>query len=171
MRSAPNDLALQSLAGAVGQRLIARGEMLATAESCTGGLISKLITDIAGSSRWFERGLTTYSNLAKQQLLGVPVEVLQQNGAVSAETVQAMAQGLLAAAPVQWTLAVSGVAGPDGGSPERPVGTVWLAWAGTHVATGSSRLLFPGDRDAVRRYTAEAALQGLLDLIEALAPQ
>ncbi|MBL6749171.1 MAG: CinA family protein [Nevskia sp.] len=167
MDTVPSDAALQALARTVGERLAARGEWLATAESCTGGLIAKLLTDIAGSSRWFERGAVTYSNLAKQQLLGVTGDVLQRSGAVSAETVQAMAQGLLARAPVQWTLAVSGVAGPDGGSTERPVGTVWIAWSGTRVASGASRFLFAGDRDAVRRRSAEAALRGLLDLVAA----
>lgn len=167
MDTVPSDADLQALARTVGERLAARGEWLATAESCTGGLIAKLLTDIAGSSRWFERGAVTYSNLAKQQLLDVPAEVLQRSGAVSAETVQAMAQGLLARAPVQWTLAVSGVAGPDGGTPERPVGTVWIAWSGTRVASGASRFRFDGDRDAVRRRSAAAALQGLLDLVAA----
>ncbi|HWY25262.1 MAG TPA: CinA family protein [Nevskia sp.] len=165
MISQPDDVTLQALARAAGEKLLARQQWLATAESCTGGLIAKLCTDIAGSSRWFERGLVTYSNAAKQDLLGVPAEVVQRAGAVSAETVQAMVQGMLAHAPVQWAIAVSGIAGPDGGTPEKPVGTVWIGWGGSEVAVSCSRFLFAGDRDAVRRLSAQAALQGLLDLL------
>ncbi|MDR3415697.1 MAG: CinA family protein [Nevskia sp.] len=161
------DSALQPLAHAVGARLLARREWLATAESCTGGLIAKLLTDIPGSSTWFERGLVSYSNRAKEDLLEVPAETLQRAGAVSAETVQAMVQGLLRRAPVQWALGVSGVAGPDGGTPAKPVGTVWIAWGGTAAAVSASRFLFDGDRDAVRRQSARVALEGLLALIEA----
>lgn len=163
--TALDDSALQSLAGEVGQRLLARGEWLATAESCTGGLISKLLTDVAGSSAWFERGLVTYSYSAKEQLLGVPEAVLQGSGAVSAETVQAMVQGLLLAAPAQWGIAVSGIAGPSGGTPDKPVGTVWIGWGGAAVAASCSRFQFPGGRDAVRRQAARAALEGLLQLL------
>ena len=166
MTSPPTDADLQNLARAVGERLLARGEWLATAESCTGGLIAKLCTDIAGSSGWFERALVTYSNAAKHGLLGLPLERLDgPPGAVSAETVQGMVQGLLAAAPVQWAIAVSGIAGPGGGSPEKPVGTVWIGWGGLDAAASSSRFLFAGDRDAVRRQSAQAALEGLLILL------
>jgi nicotinamide-nucleotide amidase len=161
----PDDNLLQALAQQVAQRLLARHEWLATAESCTGGLIAKLLTDGAGSSAWFERGLVTYSNASKEQLLGVPAEVLQASGAVSAEAVQAMVQGLLLAAPVQWGIAVSGIAGPAGGTPEKPVGTVWIGWGGAAVAGSVSRFLFAGDRDAVRRQAAQKALEGLLDLL------
>jgi nicotinamide-nucleotide amidase len=163
----PTDDALQTLARAIGERLLERGQWIATAESCTGGLIAKLFTDIAGSSGWFERGLVTYSNTAKQELLGVAADTLQRAGAVSAETVQQMVQGLLKAAPVQWEVAVSGIAGPGGGSPSRPVGTVWIGWGAAAMASSSSRFLFGGDRDAVRRYTAQAALQGLQALLQA----
>ncbi|GAC1621566.1 MAG: hypothetical protein NVS9B10_04520 [Nevskia sp.] len=152
-------------ARALGQCLIDRGEALATAESCTGGLIAKLLTDISGSSRWFERGLVTYSNEAKRELLGVPRETIDTQGAVSAATVVAMADGLLARAPVQWTISVSGIAGPDGGSADKPVGTVWIGWAGRGIATAASRFVFAGDRAAVREQAAAAALQGLLDLL------
>jgi nicotinamide-nucleotide amidase len=162
-----DDRGLITLARDVGDRLLVRQERLATAESCTGGLISKLITDVAGSSGWFERGLVTYSNMAKAELLGVPAQVLAQTGAVSGETVLAMAAGLLQRAPVAWTLAVSGIAGPDGGSVDKPVGTVWVAWAGKGVAGSASRFRFMGDRDAVRRQSAAAALRGLLDLFPA----
>lgn len=165
MESTPSDESLQAIVGQVGRRLLARGEWLATAESCTGGLIAKLLTDGAGSSAWFERGLVTYSNASKEQLLGVPAEVIQAAGAVSAETVQAMVQGLLLAVPVQWGIAVSGIAGPGGGTPDKPVGTVWIGWGGSAVAGSVSRFLFPGDRDAVRRQAALAALRGLLQLL------
>jgi nicotinamide-nucleotide amidase len=165
MGPALSDESLQALARQAGERLLARGQWLAAAESCTGGLIAKLCTDIPGSSRWFERGLVTYSNAAKQELLKVPAAVIEAAGAVSAATVCAMAQGLLAAAPVQWALAVSGIAGPDGGSADKPVGTVWIAWAGADVSVSASLFQFAGDRDAVRRLSAAAALEGLLSLI------
>ena len=167
MNSIPSDESLQSLARAIGERLLARGQWLATAESCTGGLIAKLCTDIAGSSTWFERGLVTYSNAAKRELLGVPADTLDEAGAVSAATVQEMVRGLLKAAPVQWAVAVSGIAGPGGGSADKPVGTVWIGWGGSGVAASSGRFLFDGDRDAVRRRTAQAALQGLEALLQA----
>ena len=153
------------MVGAVAKALLARGEALATAESCTGGLIAKLLTDIPGSSRWFERGLVTYSNEAKRELLGVPKETIEAQGAVSAATVIAMADGLLTRAPVQWTISVSGIAGPDGGSPGKPVGTVWIGWAGRSIATAASRFVFAGDREAVRAQAADAALTGLLALL------
>jgi nicotinamide-nucleotide amidase len=165
--SVPSDSSLQILARATGAALHAQGHRLATAESCTGGLIAKLMTDIAGSSTWFERGLVTYSNAAKSELLGVPAATLDSAGAVSAETVIAMAEGLRARAPVHWALAVSGIAGPDGGSEDKPVGTVWIAWAGTGIATSASRFQFAGDRDAVRRLSAQAALRGLAELLPA----
>ncbi len=167
MAAIPSDASLQALARVIGERLLARGQCIATAESCTGGLIAKLLTDIAGSSGWFERGLVTYSNEAKHELLGVPAETLQRAGAVSAETVQEMVQGLLKAAPVQWVVAVSGIAGPGGGSVDKPVGTVWIGWGGAEVAVSVSRFLFSGDRDAVRRLSAEAALRGLEGLLQA----
>ncbi len=147
--------------------LHARGQWLATAESCTGGLVAKLMTDIAGSSGWFERGLVTYSNAAKRDLLGVPAATLETAGAVSAETVVAMADGLLARAPVQWTLAISGIAGPGGGGDGKPVGTTWIAWAGSGIAASASRFRFDGGRDEVRRLAAEAALNGLIELLAA----
>jgi nicotinamide-nucleotide amidase len=159
------DLSVDRLAQTIAERLLVRGERLATAESCTGGLIAKLLTDLAGSSVWFERGLVTYSNDAKAELLGVPEATLATHGAVSGPTVLAMADGLLQRAPVQWTLAVSGVAGPGGGTPEKPVGTVWIAWAGRGVSPSASRYRFDGDRDQVRQRTAIAALQGLAQLL------
>lgn len=164
MRHAETDsIATQVLALAT--RLLARNEAMATAESCTGGLIAKLLTDVPGSSRWFERGIVSYSNAAKQELLGVPAATIAAHGAVSAATVLAMAEGLLARAPVQWTVSVSGIAGPDGGTPDKPVGTVWIGWAGTGIVPAASRFVFAGDRAAVREQTVVAALQGLLDLL------
>lgn len=117
-----------ALVEGIADRLLARGQWLAVAESCTGGLIARLLTDLPGSSAWFERGIVSYSNRAKQDLLGVPGALLERHGAVSGEVAQAMAGGLLARAPVDWALAVTGVAGPGGGSPDKPVGIVWIAW-------------------------------------------
>lgn len=156
--------AAASIAEAVGTlaaTLLARRERLAVAESCTGGWIAAACTDLAGSSRWFERGVVTYSNEAKQQLLGVPPALIAAHGAVSEAVVRAMAEGLRARAPVQHALAVSGVAGPDGGSVEKPVGTVWIAWAG-EGDTAVRRFQFAGDRSAVRQQAVLACLEGLL---------
>jgi len=158
----PGDEALAGLARDTGQALGMAGLRLATAESCTGGWIAKLLTDIAGSSAWFERGLVTYSNAAKTQLLGVPAGIIEVHGAVSEATVRAMAEGALNVSDAEAALAVSGIAGPGGGSPEKPVGTVWLAWAGKGRETEARRFLFPGDREAVRRQAVAAALEGLL---------
>lgn len=153
---------------ALAQRLVVRRQRMAVAESCTGGLISTWLTDKAGSSVWFDCGLVTYSNAAKHDLLGVSEEVLERHGAVSAVTVMAMTQGLLNRSSVDWTLAVSGIAGPDRGSPDKPVGTVWIAWQGTTAAPSCSRFLFTGDRAAVRFQAALAALDGLQTLMEAV---
>ncbi len=150
-------------ARALGEGLQARALRCATAESCTGGWIAKAITDVAGSSGWFECGFVTYSNQAKEQLLGVRGETLAAYGAVSRETVIEMAEGALARSPAGIAVAVSGIAGPGGGTPERPVGTVWFAWAGAGRPTRTERCRFPGDREAVRRQGVLHALQGLLD--------
>lgn len=162
----PDTAELNRLAHDLSLRLLARRERMATAESCTGGMIATVLTDLAGSSAWFERGIVSYSNEAKQDLLGVPLSTLDDFGAVSGPTVIAMADGLLARAPVQWTVAVSGIAGPTGAVPGKPLGTVFIGWAGAGIAPSSSRFQFDGDRDAVRRRTTAAALRGLLDLIE-----
>lgn len=159
------ELQLQAIAAEVGIGLRSRGERVALAESCTGGLIAKLFTDAAGSSAWFERGIVSYSNEAKQELLGVDAQTLKIHGAVSAAVVLEMAQGLLKRAPVDWTLAVSGIAGPDGGTADKPVGTVWLAFAGRSIAASASRLQLAGDRDEIRRASASAALIGLRHLL------
>ncbi|MEZ5702260.1 MAG: CinA family protein [Burkholderiaceae bacterium] len=134
---------------------------MATAESCTGGLIAGACTELSGSSDWFERGFVTYSNTAKTELLGVKHELLAEHGAVSEPVARAMAAGALQRAPVQWSLAVTGVAGPTGGSEDKPVGTVWFAWAGSDGVTSECRR-FPGDRQAVRLATVTHALEGLL---------
>ena len=135
--------------------------MMATAESCTGGLIAGACTDLAGSSAWFERGFVTYSNQAKMQMLGVPEALLAQHGAVSEAVACAMAEGATRHSAAQVSLAVTGVAGPGGGSPDKPVGTVWFAWVVTGQ-TSSERLRLDGDRAAVRAATVQHALQGLL---------
>ncbi len=144
----------------IGKGLRSRSEWLATAESCTGGLIARLLTDVAGSSQWFERGIVSYSNAAKIELLGVPVSVIDEHGAVSQPCAEAMAAGLLGRAPVQWTLSVTGIAGPGGGSKDKPVGTVWIAVA--HAGGAAARLYnFQGDRESIRQQAAEAALRDL----------
>jgi len=141
----------------IAERLLARKQWLATAESCTGGMIAQLLTSIAGSSEWFERGLVTYSNRAKVELLGVPQAVIDRHGAVSRECAEAMALGLLENAPVQWAISVTGIAGPGGGSKEKPVGTVWIGLASAGGAE-AKHFLFKGDREGIRRQSAEAAL-------------
>ena len=144
-------------------QLLARSERLACAESCTGGLIAKLCTDRAGSSGWFERGLVTYSNAAKHELLGVPNSMFETAGAVSEMCVRAMVEGLLRHSPADWGVAVTGVAGPGGGSVEKPVGTVWIAWARRGQPTQARLTVFLGDRAAIREQTAATALAGLVE--------
>jgi nicotinamide-nucleotide amidase len=134
------------------------GAMLATAESCTGGLIAGAITEIAGSSDVFDRGFVTYTNAAKQEVLGVPEAALAAHGAVREPVVRAMAEGALARSRARLAVAVTGIAGPGGGSAEKPVGLVWFGLAGAGRATIAERQVFPGDRAAVRRATVERAL-------------
>lgn len=153
------------LVDALAALLLARGERVAFAESCTGGLIAKLATDLAGSSAWFERGLVTYTNQAKHELLGVPQAVFDSVGAVSQECALAMVAGLMQNTPADWGAAVTGVAGPGGGSPDKPVGTVWLAWVRRGHPPQARRELFAGDRIAIREQTAHLALAGLVDRI------
>ena len=156
---------LQHLSEQVGQRLLEKQLWLATAESCTGGWISQSITDIAGSSQWFDRGFITYSNEAKQDMLSVSQDTLTQHGAVSEQTVIEMVQGALANSRADVAVAVSGVAGPTGGTPDKPVGMVWLAWGvrGEEPVTQVEHYL--GNRYDVRQQTVETALQGLLKLL------
>ena len=138
-----------------------RGWMMATAESCTGGMIAARCTDLAGSSLWFERGFVTYSNAAKAELLGVPADMIIQQGAVSESVARAMASGAVAHAQAQVSVAVTGIAGPSGGSPDKPVGTVWFAWQ-VDGRLSSELRRFAGDRASVREATVVHALQGLL---------
>jgi nicotinamide-nucleotide amidase len=141
------------------------GRLMATAESCTGGLIAGACTDLSGSSNWFERGFVTYSNAAKTEMLGVDAALIDTHGAVSEPVARAMAEGAVRHSHAQVAVAVTGVAGPTGGSAEKPVGTVWFAW---HVAgqTSAERQCFDGDRAAVRSATVRHALEGLLARLE-----
>ena len=155
--------ALLDVAIALGKALQRRGLRVATAESCTGGLIAGAITDVAGSSGWFDRGFVTYSNDAKIGMLGVRAETLAAQGAVSEATAAEMATGALARSEADLAVAVTGIAGPDGGSPAKPVGTVCFAWAQRDGPIATETQHFPGDRAAVRRATVDVALQGLID--------
>lgn len=146
----------------VGIALAARGWMMTTAESCTGGGIAAAITDIPGSSAWFDRGFVTYSNDAKQAMLGVAATTLATHGAVSEAVVLEMAEGARKASGAQCAVSVSGIAGPDGGSADKPVGTVWLAWAFEGRPSEAQCFRFAGDRAAVRAAAVQAALAGVL---------
>jgi nicotinamide-nucleotide amidase len=156
---------LDKLAAALGQRLLERGLTLATAESCTGGWIAKVVTDIPGSSGWFDRGFVSYSNTSKRDMLGVSESVLESRGAVSAEVVAQMAAGALERSGADAALAVSGVAGPGGGSEEKPVGTVYFAWALAGSEPVVKRMQFAGEREEVRHQTVRLALERLLELL------
>jgi nicotinamide-nucleotide amidase len=160
----PSDLDLHALATALGERLRAGRQMLVTAESCTGGWIAKTVTDIAGSSEWFDCGLAAYSYEAKQALLGVRPETLEHFGAVSRETVLEMVSGALVHSGASVAVAVTGIAGPGGGTEDKPVGTVWIGWKRRGGYPYAEVFHFEGDRDAVRRQTVAAALQGLEQL-------
>ncbi len=154
------------LAEALGRKLKESGGLLVTAESCTGGWVAQVATSLAGSSDWFERGFVTYSNASKEELLGVRRETLERHGAVSEETAREMALGALAHSRATIALAITGIAGPGGGSPGKPVGTVCFAWAGggrVRAETGH----FAGDREAVRRQSVERALRGALEHLDA----
>lgn len=151
-----------TLERAVVSHLAAQGLKAAAAESCTGGLIAKRITDVPGSSRVFEFGWVTYADRAKTEMLGVPAEVLERHGAVSQPVVAAMAEGALARSGADAAVAVSGVAGPGGGTPEKPVGTVWLAWAFRNGETVSEMMFYPRDRESFRQMVSQKALIGLL---------
>jgi nicotinamide-nucleotide amidase len=153
---------LFALAVALGRAALAKRAMIATAESCTGGLLAGAITAVAGSSDWFDRGFVTYSNAAKSEQLFVPMESIERFGAVSEEVASAMARGTLRASRAQWAMAVTGIAGPAGGTAQKPVGTVFFAWAGPTGVTSEGHLL-PGDRAAIRRDSVAIALRGLID--------
>lgn len=156
---------MDDLARKLGARLKAGGAKLVTAESCTGGWAAQVVTSVAGSSNWFERGFVTYSNDAKRELLGVRQETLDQHGAVSEETAREMAQGALQRGKGTIALAITGVAGPGGGSRSKPVGTVCFAWA-SRASLQSETRQFPGDREAVRRQSVIHALEGALRHLE-----
>ena len=158
--------ALEANLTQISLRLLARRHMLATAESCTGGMIAAACTDLSGSSQWFERGFVTYSNEAKAEMLGVPTGLIEQHGAVSEPVARAMADGALAHSRAQVSLAVTGVAGPTGGTKAKPVGTVWFAWC-VGGETHSEMQHFAGDRAAVRVATVRYALKRLLSLLPA----
>ncbi len=161
----PSDSLLAVLAVRAGEHLLARGLRLVTAESCTGGYVAKLLTDVPGSSRWFECGYVCYSNAAKERDLDVPAATLRLHGAVSGETVEAMALGALVRSGADCAVTISGVAGPDGGTERHPVGEVWFGIgrreAGV-VNASVARRRFAGDRDAVRRLSAAFALELVL---------
>jgi competence/damage-inducible protein CinA C-terminal domain len=161
----PMDVELTQLSIQIGLALKARGLMLASAESCTGGWIAKVITDTPGSSAWFDRGFVTYSNEAKREMLRVKEMTLAHHGAVSAETVSEMAEGALANSHAHLALAVSGVTGPDGGTADKPIGTVWFSWMVRDSVSCVRREHFEGDREIVRRLSVITALQGVLDVI------
>jgi nicotinamide-nucleotide amidase len=161
-----DDAALHRLAARVAKKLRAAGETIVTAESCTGGYLAKCLTDLPGSSDYFERGWVTYSNAAKRAELGVEAKTLARFGAVSEAVAIAMARGALDSCRAQHAVAVTGIAGPAGGSRDKPVGLVWIAWARRHE--GRSRVhatgyRFAGGRDTVRRWAVVAALKGLLE--------
>ena len=172
MTAAAHAAQVAALVSTLADALRSRGAMIATAESCTGGLIAGACTDLAGSSDWFDRGFVSYSNAAKTELLGVDAALIAAHGAVSETVARAMAAGALARSSAALTVAVTGVAGPSGGSAAKPVGMVWLAWAwrDAHGPLQAETLLlqFPGDRAAVRQAAVACALQGLLDRVDRL---
>lgn len=155
---------LDALAAELGQALKAKGWVLATAESCTGGLLSAMITEIPGSSGWFDRGFVTYSNQAKMQMLGVSSETLEKFGAVSEETAREMVQGALTHSQAQIACSITGIAGPDGGTAQKPVGTVCFAWALNHQPAQPATFHFSGNRHSIRLQSVQAALTELLKL-------
>lgn len=159
-----SDKDLEALALKVGRALVVRGVRLATAESCTGGWIAKALTDVPGSSDWFDGGVVSYSNTSKTAMLGVSEQTLRQHGAVSEQTVREMAEGARERFAAALAVAVSGIAGPTGGSPGKPVGTVYFAWA-TPGGTTVAKRQFSGGREAVRRQTVALALERLVDLV------
>ena len=157
---------LTTLATLVGARLKAKALKLATAESCTGGWVAQALTSISGSSEWFDRGFVTYSNDAKREMLGVWAETLNANGAVSEHVAREMAAGALDRSGAGIAVSVTGVAGPTGGSPEKPVGMVCFAWALRGGALESETRRYEGDREAIRRQSVIRSLQGLLERVE-----
>jgi len=165
-----DDQSIEELVARVAAALTARGATLATAESCTGGLVAAACTSRAGSSAWLERGVVTYSNAAKIELLDVEPALIARHGAVSAEVARAMADGMLARSPARFAVAVTGIAGPDGGTLAKPVGTVWIATAARDEEAEATLLSASGDRAAVRESSVVRALELVLARIEATPP-
>jgi len=165
------DSELLALADQFGHALKQAGRSVATAESCTGGWLGEVLTSVPGSSLWYERGFITYSNMAKREMLGVRTETLTRFGAVSEQTARAMAEGTLAHSHADLAVAITGIAGPAGGSPGKPVGTVCFAWGARRVPVYSATRRFPGDREAVRREAVKAAIEGLQTLLASLPPK
>jgi nicotinamide-nucleotide amidase len=162
------DTELLMLADQLGHDLKRAGRSLATAESCTGGWLGAVLTSVPGSSLWYERGFVSYSNMSKREMLGVKTETLARHGAVSEQTARAMAEGALAASHADLTVAVTGIAGPGGGTPDKPVGTVCFAWAARKQPTRTATHHFSGDREAVRRKSVKTALEGLRKVLDSL---
>jgi len=160
----------EQLSQEVGRILLSKGIMLATAESCTGGWVAQVVTQTSGSSQWFERGFVTYTNEAKQEMLNVQSSTLERYGAVSEATVKEMAEGALKHSRAQIALAISGVAGPTGGTAEKPVGMVCFAWAADNFSTQTTTMHFSGDRQAVRYQAVQYVLQHLIDLVAVSLP-
>jgi len=165
-----SDQALRSLAEKAGALLLANRRRVATAESCTGGWVAKCLTDIAGSSQWFERGYVTYSNPAKEQSIGVAHGVIETFGAVSRPTAEQMAAGALHASGADVAVAITGIAGPDGGSADKPVGLVWFALAQRVAAPVAEQHRFAGDREAIRRAAVATALRLVIAAAQTAGP-
>lgn len=165
MDDIPDEAGLEAKAATLGRLLLARGASLAAAESCTGGWLAQCLTAIAGSSAWFERGFVTYSNAAKMSCLDVPAAVLQAHGAVSEETAAAMAAGVLIHAEAAFSVAITGIAGPGGATPGKPVGTVCFGFGVAGRSPVTRRCQFPGDRREVRARAVNFALDGLITLV------
>lgn len=165
LSSIPTDAELATLAARVASAMQQDTLMLSTAESCTGGWIAKTLTDLPGSSAWFDAGVVTYSYAAKESLLGVRRETLERSGAVSEETALEMASGALERLHAGVAVAVTGIAGPSGGTPDKPIGTVWIGWQRRGGAAHAKLFHFAGDREAVRRQTVAAALAGVLETL------
>jgi len=159
---------LQDIIHRLGRKLREKKEMLATAESCTGGWVGQVITSVPGTSHWYDRGFITYSNAAKREMLGVSTDTLTRFGAVSEQTARAMAEGALQHSQARYTLSVTGIAGPEGGTPDKPVGYVCFAWAGHNQETRSGCLRFEGDRQQVRLQAVQHALEGVANFIDKL---
>ena len=161
----PSEQELRDLAGQLGECMTSKGMKLASAESCTGGWLAKIITDIPGSSAWFVGSVVSYSNEAKQRLLGVSADTLAEFGAVSGDTVLEMSDGLFAQTDADVAVSISGIAGPDGGSDDKPVGLVWLSWGKRDKSVFANAFNFDGNREEVRRQSIKQALENLLDLL------